>query len=788
MPLVELPLESLVCSNPSYSHDSPTSPLPSGAPTRSLAPTQASHGRAFSVYSRFSPTTIAPIAFSTATVEMASTLVHDLQQFRYVTAFSNPLPWPHVHHVSIPKLRHEAPNLPFMASLISSLADCDVSPHEIHKRSDADILQLVQVLQACLQFSLWSQKILKKLLDVQAMPVSKRVSAQQLENLEKRYHTLEQEVAALQKDRDTLSWGTGNLRTSLVQTEVTIKRQERALQQEKERNAQLAAKLEKALCTQALAAPQMPAQRLPPPRESQQSPTHDRHASTSAHRTSEAAAAYHYYPLPADNEDVHRGSTASLTSDTSYGDSWLSAKDSARAHSYVPQPCDSLDPPPPSFLDWRTLVRYIIHEEQRASEMPPTHACTTAARAMANERCTRSKELMPVAQHTNEPAATLPAETTLRVRETQLQSFFSELTAGVTTEVVAYSRAVAARAEEMVRTLTQQRMQEAAEAQHALMTQLQSSLASLTAELAVCKEQKGIQPSPLGPATIPGDTGDASDLHAHLASFSPMSTSSTRRDAATAASPAPSRHPGDALVTLPDAPPSNDSKLVPLPPRASSPPLPPSIDGSLPTLPLNSFVASSVVVCHSRSSQEVLDSGSKSHTPLPDFSPDILRTPPTSEHGAAAAPSGTGRNRPDSDEPLSVVSRLDDEDERGIDVDLLPLDTSSSTSASAFSQSSDEKADGAAEASHKCPRMLAKPSSAPPVYPNKTPKATAVVMQPAEPLHPSTHRTLSRHFSARSDVSEGSSHGSSQMLQETRAQLQALLEEEEAAERAKMRR
>ncbi|TPP39804.1 Myotubularin-associated family protein [Leishmania donovani] len=665
---------------------------------------------------------------------MASTLVHDLQQFRYVTAFTCPVPWTHVRHVSIPELRHEAPDLPFMASLISALSDCDVSLHEIHDHNDADILQLVQVLQVCLQFSLWSQNILKeKLLEVQATHVAKGVSAQQLENLERRYHALEGEMAALHKDRDMLSL----------------------------------------------------APRLPPPRESQQRSAGNRHASAPTHRTKKAATVYHSSRLPTGNADAHRDSTASLTSDTSYGDSCLSAEVAARAHSHVPQPCGSVDPPPPPFLDWRTLVRYIIHEEQRTSAWTSTHASPTAARATADERrIERKAELMPAAQHPSEPAAALPAAATPQVSEAQLDSFFAGLTAGVTTEVVAYSRAVAARAEEMVRAATQQRMQETAEAQQALMAQVQTALGSLSAELAAYKQQKDATPSPdLRAVAMPVAASGASDPHAQLSPFSPVLALSNVRNSAAAALPAPSRHASSAPVTLNNAPPTNDSKPLSQPPQASASPLPPSIDSSPPASFLNSFVTSGAALCHSTRGREALDSGSKTRKPLPDFSPDILRTPPTSEHGDAAAPSGAG-----SDGPRSVVSRADDEDERDVDVDLLPLDSSSSDSSSGSSQSSDGKADGVAEVSHAYPRVLAKPSSAPPMYPNKTPTAAAVVVQPAAPQHPSANRTLSLHFSTRSDMSEGSSHGSSQMLRETRTQLQALLEEEEAAGRAKTHR
>ncbi|CAM38167.1 conserved hypothetical protein [Leishmania braziliensis MHOM/BR/75/M2904] len=703
---------------------------------------------------------------------MASTLVRDLQQFRYVTTFANPLPWPHVRHVSVPELRHAAPDLSVMANLISGLSDCAVSLKDIREHNDADILQLLQVLQACLQFSLWSQNILKKkLLEVQSTHTSEQVSAQQLENLEKRYHTLEQEIAATHKERDMLSLGTANLRASLVQMETTIKQQEQQLQQERKRSARLVAKLEKVLGAQALAAPLRSTSRLHLPRQLQQRPIYDVHTPAPTHRTKKASITRHYPHILIDDADAQRDGTASLTSDTSYGDSCLSAEIPTRAHSYLSRPCDRLDPLPPPFLDWRTLVRYIIREEQRVSAWASTDASPPAAGLPADERRTTSK-----------PAVSLPAATTPRDTEERLPSFLSDLAAGIREDVAAYSRAVTTRTEEIAHAVTQECMQETAKAQQVLITEVQAALGSLAAELANHKQQSDTTPSPAIRTTAAASaTSGVPSPHAHAASTSPVLASSSVRKSAAAESPVSSYGSGNAPVTSTNAPPTNESKPLPSPPKASASPLPLTTDGSPLASHLHSFFASSVPQRRSTAGREVLDNDSKRRTCLPDFSPSILCTPPASEHGDAAALTDAG-----SGGPPSVVARAD-EDERDVDVDLLPLDSSSLTSPPDSYQSSD-KADGANEVGQAYPSGLARPSSAPPVYPSKTPPTAAVVVPSAASWHLSPHRILSSHYSIHSDASEGSSRGSSQMLRETRAQLQALLEEEEAAVRAKNNR
>ncbi|KAG5485316.1 hypothetical protein LSCM4_05949 [Leishmania orientalis] len=708
---------------------------------------------------------------------MASASAHALQEFRYATTSTNPLSWPHVRRVSVPQLRHEAPDLPLMANLISALSDCDVSLREIREHNDTDILQLVQVLQACLQFSLWSQNILKeKVLELRSAQTVKGASTPQLQSLERRYREMEREMAATRKERDVLSLSTANLRASLLQMETTVELQEQQLRQERGRNAQLAAKLEKALCAQA---PLMSAPRSSPPRGSRLSPARHRYARETAHRTKKVAAAFYPTELPTYDADARRDVCASLASNTSYGDSNVSSGVSARAHSHVPRPCDSLRPPPPSFLDWRTLVRYIIHEEHKMTPWASTNVPHLAAGTAADEkRITGERESTPAKPRTSEPTAGLSAASTPQVSEGQLQAFFTELAAGVRTEVTAYSRAVAARAEEIVRAVTQQRMQESAEAQQLLMTEVQAALGSLAAELSAHKQHvKGKTPLPgMRSAAASAATSANSGLQAQPASSSPVSTSSTVKNSSPAPAPASSHSPSDGLVTATDCPPRSDSKPLSPTPQTSVSPLPPTIGSLSAELCFDSLLTSSSPQRRSATGCHVLDSGSKAQRPRPNFSPDILRTPPASEHGDSPAPSDA-----DSDRPRSVVSRPVEEDERDVDVDLLPLDNSSTASPPDSYQSSRDKDYGAADVGQTSPHVLRKPSSAPPMCPNKAPTAAADVVPPAVSSHPSPHRALTSHLSMRSDVSEGSSYGSSQMLRETRAQLQALLEEERAS-------
>ncbi|KAG5505877.1 hypothetical protein JIQ42_06671 [Leishmania sp. Namibia] len=785
-------LASRISSTLPHLHDSPTPPVPrrDGNARRTSTLTAARRHsdtlpiahRDFSAPLLFAspslrpPSTPPPIALRTAALAMASASAHALQEFRYATTSTTPLSWPHVRRVSVPQLRHEAPDLPLMANLISALSDCDVSLREIREHNDTDILQLVQVFQACLQFSLWSQNILKeKVLELRSAQTVKGVSAPQLQSLEKRYREMEREMAATRKERDVLSLSTANLRASLLQMETTVELQEQQLRQERGRNARLVAKLEKALCAQA---PLMSAPRSSLPRGSRLSPAHRRHVRETAHRIKKAAAAFHCTELPTYDAGARRDGSASLASDTSYGDSDVSAEVSARAHSHVPRPCDSLRPPPPSFLDWRTLVRYIIHEEHKVTPWASTIVSHLAAGTAADEkRITGERESTPAKPRTSEPTAGLKAASAPQVSEEQLQAFFAELAAGVRTEVTAYSRAVAARAEEIVRAVAQQRMQESAEAQQ-LMAEVQAALGSLAAELSAHKQHvKGKTPLPgMRSAAASAATSANSGLQAQPASSSPVSTSSTVKNSSPAAAPASSHSPSDGLVTATDCPPRSDSKTLSPTPQTSVSPLPPSFGSLSAGLCFDPLLTSSSPQRRSATGCHVLDSGSKAQRPLPNFSPDILRTPPASEHGDSPAPSDT-----DSDRPRSVVSRPVEEDERDVDVDLLPLDNSSTASPPDSYQSSRDKDYGAADVGQTSPRVLTKPSSAPPMCPNKAPTAAADVVPPAVSSHPSPHRALTSHLSMRSDVSEGSSYGSSQMLRETRAQLQALLEEERAS-------
>ncbi|KAG5484709.1 hypothetical protein LSCM1_06527 [Leishmania martiniquensis] len=685
---------------------------------------------------------------------MASALAHALQQFRYVTALNNPLPWPHVRHVSIPELRHEPPSLPLMATLLSALSDCGISLKEIREHNDTDILQLVQVLQACLQFSLWSQNILKeKVHELQSTQAEKGVLVQQLESLEKRHHEVEREMASMRKERNVFSLGTAHLRTSLLQMEATIKLQERQLRHERGRNAQLAAKLERALCAQA---PLMPAPCSSPSWGPRRSPARDRRVCETAHRAKKATAAFDVTRLPSYGVGAQRDGSTSPASDTSYGDSNLSAEVAARANAHTPRPCDTLDPPPPDFLDWRTLVRYIIHEEQKLPAWASANVSHRAAEVATDERrVAGERELMPAAPRASQLESGLAAASTPRVTEEQLRTFFEELTASVRTDVAAYSRAVAAHAEEIVRAATQQRMQESAKAQQLLVAEVQTTLASFAAELAAHKQQlKGETLLP-GMRTVVTSVANCatSDHQGQPAPCSSASASSTVKNAAPAAVPAPTHSSSDGLVTKTGSPPMSDSNLL-------APALQTSVSPQL----------------RSTTGCSVPDSDSKARRSLPNFSPDILRTPPTSERGDGPASLGAR-----SDERHSVASRAAGEDERDVDVGLLPLDNSSTASPPDSYQSSHDKEYGATEVGHTRSRVLARPSSAPPVCPTKSQTSAADVIPPPVSSHPSPHHSLTPHLSMSSDVNEGSSYGSSQMLRETRAQLQALLEEERVA-------
>lgn len=726
---------------------------------------------------------------------MSASVAHELQRFRYITVPTHPLPWPHVRYVNIAELRHDAPDLPLMANLISGLADCDLSLKEIREHTDSDVLQLAQVLQAALQFALWSQNVLKeRLLEAQATHAAKRVSARQLEALEARHRALEKAMAAVVEERDTLSLGTANLRTAVAQLETTVKLQEQQLRHERGRNAQLLTKLENAFAAQAAAPASLPA----PPRP-ETAGVHARHR----RRHSPAA------PVDASHDD---SAATATTSDTSYEAPpaaprrWRQReRGSSGSHAYVPAPSETLSPPPPPLLDWRTLVRYILHEERQAPawvaaappppvdlQETPTDAGTTSvaprtihvAAPASTERSTSAPPAL-----LSSPAAPAPPPVT----EAQVRSFFAELSESIATDAAQHAHSVVAHAEELVRTLAGQSTQKTAAEQQSLMTEVRAALHHLRTELKACTQhQHQHQQAHREPPTREEHLSSVERAPAAApaaAVAAPTSIGTGRTSGASSALGASALRSASSPPRVPIWPDStglaaNDAKAPSPVLQHSSPPAAAaaSLNSSNSASYFSPFLAGSGPPRRALARHDSQEDAAKSRTPLPDFSVDILRTPSGSDDGRPASPSSTERGG----SPEKDVG-AEEEEENDVDVDLMPINTPSIASASDSHVSSDDKAQPAGRDSPPAfPRMLAKPSTAPPVYPSKAPPASSPpAAASAAGAHTLPHRTLSLHSSMRSDASEGSSHGSSLMLRETRAQLQALLAEEEAAEKAR---
>lgn len=870
---------------------------------------------------------------------MAS-VAHEIRQFRYVTSLQRQLPWAHLRHVSVADLRHDAPDLPLMANLIAELADCGISLPDVRNHSDSDLLQLVLVLQACLQFTLWSQNVLKeKMLELQSSQVARRVTAKQLDHVEARCSALVKDVTSLTGERDTLSLGNASLRTSLVQLETTVRMQERQIKQERERTAQLLAQLERAFAERIpthsgrhLSAPRADAEHRPDGEGESRS---GMRCPTCGHRTRTTAAATRHHHrrrrAAADHIDdassVSTHDATSTTTATSYSDSMLGADAAAlfEARRYQQQrstagrksagqnccrgdfdPCggasEGFTPVYPApCLDWRTLVRYIVHEEKNATPawgktaVPAIEAANTAVpspgASQPTPRAAAAVHDQQQQQQQQQPIAVVAPDVA-----DQIRGLFMDFTSSMTAAVSDYACGTATQTRELISAMTRQRLQETTDAQHALLQEAQALLknvssvsAATTRTAATTLALAPVSSSSSAAAAAPERAQAPSSQPQHTEAavrplssplrltsspvivpgnrLAPPATSDSSKEAVAHFMRSISEHSSDKFRgsgSFPLSHPDVGTSLLQHRSDMHSPPslsaAPPSLFNSLATSPLPETRGPPSTPALHRTSSAVTARGGEDNSDslrrsrsslLPAFSPSILRTPvgtpdasnnntssrssisnsaELSRSMSLASSHNTSAHSPPMDHPLSASAFAharviageeqsnSDSDEQPPDADFRLPSTSSASSnrrgSSADSyQSSPSRANvvprttGWTAAATPAPASAlsraattattapgARPRSTPPVYPgmggHQHPQQAASPLTMSPPVTAfAMYRTASLHSSMRSDNSGlGSTHASSQMLRDTQRELEALLAEDAAAERAKTQR
>lgn len=172
-------------------------------------------------------------------------VVEQLKSFRYVTAGSprahamavpRELPWRAVRAVNVAAMRSEEPDLHLMKNLLALLSDFAITGSSLRGASDTDVLQLLQLMQASLQFALHSQAVLKgQLVERQNDEAVRAVTGRYVERVDAKMAILVEDNKGLRGERDTLRLSADALRRSLAEQEATARTLERQLGQERER-------------------------------------------------------------------------------------------------------------------------------------------------------------------------------------------------------------------------------------------------------------------------------------------------------------------------------------------------------------------------------------------------------------------------------------------------------------------------------------------------------------------------------------------------------------------------
>nr|CCC95329.1 unnamed protein product [Trypanosoma congolense IL3000] len=156
-----------------------------------------------------------------------------LQAFRYKTSVRE-IPWAHLRSIDVAAHRVGPPDLQLMKNLLSIVADCNVASAATPHTSEADVYQLLSLLQLSLQFSLWSQSVMQEeMQEMRSTKSVKEINAKYVEKLEAKLEASRKEVLRLREDCDSHQATCTTLKHRLVQAETTVRCLEKELDSER---------------------------------------------------------------------------------------------------------------------------------------------------------------------------------------------------------------------------------------------------------------------------------------------------------------------------------------------------------------------------------------------------------------------------------------------------------------------------------------------------------------------------------------------------------------------------
>lgn len=154
-----------------------------------------------------------------ASVPSTHTIVEQLQKFRYV-ATTRECPLKEVRGVDLGDLRVRTPDLQMLKHLTSCLSDCALpSLMEVQSiLSPSEILQLLGVYQALLQFSLHSQAVLRHQVSAKQTAISvEKITTQQVSALEARLELAKKKLEDAATERQAAQITFHNMEKQIVE-------------------------------------------------------------------------------------------------------------------------------------------------------------------------------------------------------------------------------------------------------------------------------------------------------------------------------------------------------------------------------------------------------------------------------------------------------------------------------------------------------------------------------------------------------------------------------------------